>query len=163
MLNRRPIMITAEDFAKLQALVSSKLARAISAPEHLDDLQAELNRAEVVEGGRVDEDVVTMDSVVMLRDLDTDETETYTLVYPNRADIANDKLSVLAPIGTAILGYRVGDELNWRVPSGWRRLRVEQVLFQPERDGPPQANRPTAGALPAETFGAGQSPTELLL
>lgn len=134
MLNRRKIMITAEDFERLQALVASKVVRVVSASDHLDDLQAELNRAQVVSPGSVAEDVVTMDSIVMLRDLDTGETETYTLVYPDRADIANHRLSVLAPIGTAILGYRVGDELRWRVPAGWRRLRVEQVLYQPERE-----------------------------
>jgi regulator of nucleoside diphosphate kinase len=133
-MNRRQIQITAEDFERLQALVASNIVRVISASDHLDDLQAELNRAEVVSLGSVADDVVTMDSIVMLRDLDSNETETYTLVYPDRADIANHQLSVLAPIGTAILGYRVGDELRWRVPEGWRRLRVEQILYQPERE-----------------------------
>ena len=77
----------------------------------------------------------TMDlEVTVVRDLDTDEVDTYTLVYPDRADIANQRLSVLAPIGTAILGYRVGDEVSWQVPAGWRRLRVDEVLFQPERN-----------------------------
>jgi regulator of nucleoside diphosphate kinase len=76
----------------------------------------------------VPEDVVTMNSTVTLRDLDTEETETYRLVYPDRADIANQQLSVLAPAGTAILGYRVGDELRWRVPAGWRRLRIVHVV-----------------------------------
>ena len=86
-----------------------------------------------IPGSRITTEM-TMDSIVVLRDLDSNETETYTLVYPDRADIANHQLSVLAPIGTAILGYRVGDELRWRVPKGWRRLRVEQIPYQPERD-----------------------------
>jgi regulator of nucleoside diphosphate kinase len=76
-----------------------------------------------------------MNSTVSLRDLGTNEVETYTLVFPECADIANNKLSVLAPIGTAVLGYRVGDEFRWRVPEGWRKLKIEQVIFQPERDG----------------------------
>jgi regulator of nucleoside diphosphate kinase len=101
----------------------------------VDELQVELDRAQVVPQRDVPKDVVTMNSTVALRDLDTNELEIYTLVYPDRADIANDKLSVLAPIGTAILGYRVGDEVKWRVPAGWRRLKVEQVIFQPERAG----------------------------
>jgi regulator of nucleoside diphosphate kinase len=79
--------------------------------------------------------IVTMNSTVVLRDLDTKEDETYTLVFPDAADIATDRLSVLAPVGTAILGERVDDVVRWRVPQGWRRLKVERVVYQPEREG----------------------------
>ena len=78
-------------------------------------------------------DVVTMGSTVRLTDLQTGEEETYTLVYPNDADIDENKLSVLAPIGTALLGYRAGDVVEWPVPAGVRRFRVEEVLSQPAR------------------------------
>lgn len=134
-MTRRQIFITAEDYRQLENLLTSNCARLVSGSDRLDDLWAELDRAQVVPQDDVPEDIVTMNSTVALRDLDTDELETYTLVYPDRADIANRKLSVLAPIGTGILGYKVGDEFQWRVPQGWRRLRVEQVIFQPERDG----------------------------
>jgi regulator of nucleoside diphosphate kinase len=76
-----------------------------------------------------------MNSTIVLRDLDTQDVESYTLVYPEQADIANGKLSVLAPIGTAVLGQRVGDVLRWHVPAGRRRLKIEQVVYQPEREG----------------------------
>lgn len=132
---RRQIIITLEDYRHLEALLTSDVARLVSDPDRLAELQIELNRARIVSQDDVPADVVTMNSVVALRDLDTNELETYSLVYPDSADIANQKLSVLAPIGTAILGYRVNDELRWRVPDGWRRLKVEQVVFQPERDG----------------------------
>jgi regulator of nucleoside diphosphate kinase len=99
-------------------------------------LQTELGRAQVVSQHDVPSDVVTMNSTLTLRDLRTNEVETYTLVFPDRADIANYKLSVLAPIGTAILGARAGDEIRWRAPHGWRHLRVEQVIYQPQPDGP---------------------------
>jgi regulator of nucleoside diphosphate kinase len=134
-MTRRQIIITTEDYQRLEALLTSKVARFVSGSDRVDELQAELNRARVVPQDSVPADVVTMNSTVTLRDLDTSEIETYTLVYPDRADIANDQLSILAPIGTAILGYRVGDELRWRVPEGWRRLKVEQVVYQPERVG----------------------------
>jgi regulator of nucleoside diphosphate kinase len=61
--------------------------------------------------------------------------EEYELVYPADADMAHGRLSVLAPVGTAILGYRRGDVIEWPVPAGLRRLRVEEVLYQPERAG----------------------------
>jgi regulator of nucleoside diphosphate kinase len=74
-----------------------------------------------------------MNSTVRLRDLDTGEEETYTLVYPAQANVEENRISVLAPVGTAIIGYRVGDAVTWRVPGGRVRLRVEEVLYQPER------------------------------
>jgi regulator of nucleoside diphosphate kinase len=76
-----------------------------------------------------------MNSTVRLRDLDTGDMETYTLVYPAEADVDEQLISVLAPIGTAILGYRVGDVIKWPVPGGFVRLRVEKILYQPERAG----------------------------
>lgn len=134
-MSHRKIVVTTEDLERLEALLTSDAARVIGGSERVDELQSELLRAQIVSPDNVPADVVTMNSIVTLRDLNTNEVDTYTLVYPNLADIANFKLSVLAPIGTAVLGYRVGDEFQWRVPEGWRRLRVEQVVFQPERDG----------------------------
>ncbi|MCE9552583.1 MAG: nucleoside diphosphate kinase regulator [Planctomycetes bacterium] len=132
---RRKITMTAVDHRRLEELLASETARVVGPSAWLNDLQAELNRADIVSPGDVPGNVVTMDSTVLLRDIDTDEVEMYTLVYPNRADIANNQLSVLAPVGTAILGYQIGDEVSWRVPAGWRRLRIEQILYQPEREG----------------------------
>ena len=134
-MSTRKIVLTEADQERLQSLLDSEFARVISPVEYLEDLRVELRVAEVVPPNRVPRSVVTMNSTVTLRDLDTNERETYTLVYPEHADIANDRLSVLAPVGTAILGQRVGDEVTWRVPAGRRRLRVQRVLFQPEREG----------------------------
>jgi regulator of nucleoside diphosphate kinase len=132
---KRKIIISRNDYDHLKELLSSKFTQAISPSEYLKSLEAELDLAEVVDPQRVPKNVVTMNSTVKLRDLDTKELETYTLVFPEEADIANYKLSVLAPVGTAILGQHVGDVLRWRVPDGWRRLKVERVLYQPERVG----------------------------
>jgi regulator of nucleoside diphosphate kinase len=134
-MRKRKIIITELDYERLQDLLASEFATAIGPREYLDDLRAELDRAEIVRPEDVPENVVTMNSTVALRDLDTKEKETYTLVFPDSADIANDRLSVLAPVGTAILGERVGDVVRWRVPQGLRRLKVEHVLYQPEREG----------------------------
>jgi regulator of nucleoside diphosphate kinase len=134
-MKRPQIVITSADFERLEKLLSSQLAQVAGGRDRLQELQGQLNQARVVPQDRVPEDVVTMHSSVKLRDLDTGELESYSLVYPDRADIANGKLSVFAPIGTAILGYRVGDELRWQVPAGWRRFKVEKVDYQPERVG----------------------------
>lgn len=132
---RRKIHITQIDLQRLCRVVASELDLHDGSSRRLTELIAELERAEVVLSDEIPDDVVTMNSTVVLRDLDTGETETYTLVYPNHANIARNRLSVLAPVGTAILGYQVGDVVRWRVPAGVRRLRVEEVLFQPERVG----------------------------
>jgi regulator of nucleoside diphosphate kinase len=76
--------------------------------------------------------VITLNSVAELRDLETNEIMRFTLVLPRDARIEDGKISVLAPLGTAMLGYRVGDEFEWTVPYGRRRLKVTQVYFQPE-------------------------------
>lgn len=76
-----------------------------------------------------------MNSTVHLVDLDTQEEMVYTLVFPDQADLALEKISVLAPIGTAMLGYGVGDTFAWQVPDGVRRLLIKDVLYQPEAAG----------------------------
>ena len=76
-----------------------------------------------------------MNSQACLIDLDTGEKMTYTLVFPRDADVERGKISVLAPIGTAMLGYRVGDVFEWSVPEGLRRLKVKRILYQPEACG----------------------------
>ena len=76
-----------------------------------------------------------MNSQVVLSDLETSEDVIYTLVFPSDADIDAGKISVLAPIGTAILGYRVGDVIEWMVPSGKRRIAIKELRYQPEAAG----------------------------
>ena len=95
-------------------------------------LEAELARAEIVEAIEIPADVITMNSRAELLDLATGERMEFTLVYPTDANIEAGKISVLAPLGTAMLGYRVGDEFEWIVPYGLRRLKVVSVHFQPE-------------------------------
>ena len=134
-MTHRKIYVTEPDLRRLCNVVSTELALDGGSNRHLAELIAELQRAEIVASDEIPDDVVTMNSTVVLRDLETDEVETYTLVYPNHADIARNRLSVLAPVGTAILGYHVGDVVRWRVPAGVRKLRVDEILFQPERVG----------------------------
>jgi regulator of nucleoside diphosphate kinase len=70
-----------------------------------------------------------------LKDLVTGEANTYSLVFPTEADANEGKISVLAPIGTAILGYKSGDMIEWSVPAGLRRIKVDEILYQPEAAG----------------------------
>ena len=133
--NRRQIIITKDDHERLEEMFASELANAFSDKPYLQSLRGELDIAKIVSAEKVPPNVVTMNSTVRLRQIRSKELETYTLVYPESADIAKGKLSVLAPIGTAILGYRVGDRVEWKVPSGIICFTIEELVFQPERDG----------------------------
>jgi regulator of nucleoside diphosphate kinase len=134
-MNEKVIQVTQGDMEQLMALLASRLKLRTWDREHLEMLAQELDRAEVVQAKDIPADTVTMHSHVLVRDLDTGGESTYTLVYPSDADIAKGKISILAPIATALLGYREGDEIEWPTPGGRRRLNVIQVLYQPEAAG----------------------------
>ena len=129
------IYITELDYERLSGLIDRTRERNGVDREYLNKLEAELDRAEIVDSKQIPADVITMRSKVRLKDLVSGETNTYSLVFPPEADFTEGKISVLAPIGTAILGYRLGDTIEWPVPSGLRKLKVEEVLYQPESAG----------------------------
>ena len=131
----RQIFITAFDKKRLDELIAVAREFGEHARDDLDDLAAELARAKVLEPKKVPANVVTMNSQVILHDLDTSEDLTYSLAFPNEADIDSGTISVLAPVGTAILGYREGNLVEWDVPSGKRRIKIEKILYQPEAAG----------------------------
>lgn len=135
----KPILITDEDLLHLRRLLASKGKLEGQDKAHLRDLKAELDRAVVVSAKEVPPHVLTMRSRFRLRDLDTGDVAEYTLVYPGEADISRGKLSVLAPIGMALLGYQELDTVEWRVPAGLKRFRIEQILYQPQASEAPTA------------------------
>lgn len=130
-MNPRVIYITQQDMKRLRPLIEG----VKNSRDDLRGLQAELEHARVVTPADVPADVITMNSKARLLDLDTGEEMIFTLAFPGNASIENDRISVVAPIGTAMLGHRVGDEFEWEVPAGAVRLRVEEVLYQPEAAG----------------------------
>jgi regulator of nucleoside diphosphate kinase len=103
--------------------------------KHIYDLEKELKNAIVVEPKDIPSDVVTMNSKFKIKDLATNEETVYTLVFPFDADLTQNKLSILAPIGVAVIGYKSGETIEWDVPSGKRRIRIEEIIYQPEREG----------------------------
>jgi regulator of nucleoside diphosphate kinase len=133
-MNGKTAVITEADFDKLSGLVRSRQGR-VSYGRLATALEQELDRREVVAPMKVAKGVVTMNSRVRVRDLESNERETYTLVYPQEANIDEGLLSVLAPLGTALLGATVGDEVEVNAPGGLRRMKVERILYQPEAAG----------------------------
>ncbi len=129
------VRVTEVDSRRLQALIDAALRRDGREPGSVDELERHLLDAEVTPAERIGPDVVTMNSEVRVTDLATGETFEFRVVFPRVADAAARNISVLAPIGMAVLGRRVGEEITWQVPAGTRRLRVDALVYQPERDG----------------------------
>jgi regulator of nucleoside diphosphate kinase len=136
MVKEANIYITKMDQERLTKLIELTRERDIGVNQkYLNRLEEELDRAEVVVPSDVPPDVITMRSKVRLKDLGTGEEMVYSLVFPTEAKFDEGRISILAPIGTAMLGYRHGDVIEWQVPSGLRKLKVEEVLYQPESAG----------------------------
>ena len=130
------IYITTSDYQRLSALVERSRERNGDADrEYLDQLEEELAQAELVNPKEIPGDVITMRSKVSLKDLKSGKTVMYSLVFPSEANSNEGHISVLAPIGTALLGNKSGDVVESRVPSGLRRLKVKEILYQPEAAG----------------------------
>ena len=134
-MERRDIWVTDADLARLRQLLEAARTGSARDREHLDPLAEELGRAHVVPASDIPPDVVTMHSRLRLRDLDAGKDMVFTLVFPSDADADQGKISVLAPLGTAVLGFRRGDTFEWHVPGRVRRLQVAEVLYQPEAAG----------------------------
>lgn len=134
-MENKPIYLTEFDLERLKKLIWEAKSTDYRKSEYLEQLQREITRAVVVSPHDIPGDVITMNSIVCLKDVDTGEEETYTLVFPEESDLEQRRLSVLAPIGTAMLGYKVGDTFEWDVPAGKRRLQVKKILYQPESSG----------------------------
>jgi regulator of nucleoside diphosphate kinase len=129
---KNPIHITSHDKRLLEELLAETEALHPESRSDLKALAEELKRAIIVAPQDVPHDVITMNSRAELVDLDTGETVTFTLVFPSRANVEAGNISVLAPIGAGMLGYRVNDKFEWQVPDGMRRMRVKQIHYQPE-------------------------------
>ena len=131
---QRQIMMTQQDKSRLQKMISDILLTEVNGTEHVRALDGEMSRAAVVNAGEIPPDVITMGSRVRLSFADGEDEE-YTLVYPDEADLSENRISVLSPVGTAIFGYRAGDVVDWNVPDGTIAINVKDIVYQPEAAG----------------------------
>lgn len=131
-MNTRNIFITENDKIKLKKLLDNTKIISAGDLKTVTDLLDEIDRAQEIRDENLDESVVTMNSRVAILDLGNGQEYIYTIVYPEHANSSENKISILAPIGTALLGYKVGDIVEWEVPAGKRRFLIKAILFQPE-------------------------------
>ena len=136
MSKSKTIYITKTDEQRLSNLI--QLVRDQNEPTqrgYVNILEEGLEVAEIVEPENVPPDVVTMRSKLQLKDLQTNEKRTYSIVFPTEADLDAGKISILAPLATALLGHRRGDVVEFQAPSRLRKLLIEKIIYQPESAG----------------------------
>ena len=127
------VVLSRFDYDRLERLLDK-----IGPRPDLEALREEIERAEIVDAEAVPGDVVTMNSVVRFVDQESGKESTVKLVFPGHGDVEKSRISVLAPVGSALLGLTVGDSIQWPLPNGrTRRMRVVGITYQPEAAGDP--------------------------
>ncbi len=142
---KKTIYVSSSEYTQIRWLAASLVSGKSRLAATARQLLGELERAAVVAPHEMPPRVVRIESRVEFEDVETGERETYTLVYPDHADADQQRLSVLAPIGTALLGYSEGDEIDWETPGGVRRIRICSVT------------NPAPGSAPAAPRAAAQT------
>ena len=127
-----PLLVSRLDCERLESLLEQPLAKGLNT----EPLRRELDRAELLEPKEMPDDVITMNSTARFRDVNSGAERELTLVYPKDADGSPEKVSILAPVGSALLGLHVGAVIDWPVPSGRTiTLEVLSIRYQPQSSG----------------------------
>ncbi len=129
------LIVNRLDYARIKKCINDARQFQSIGSEEAEKLMKELDSAEIVEPEAIPSNVVTMNSIVKLSFLNTNKTIQFQIVYPNQASIKENKISIFSPIATALIGYKVGDEIEWIVPAGLTKIRIDEIIYQPEAAG----------------------------
>ncbi len=129
------IIVNRLDYARIRKCISdAKQFKSISNAES-EKLLKELDSAKVVEPEKIPSNVVTMNSIVKLSFFNNNKQVQFQIVYPDQANLKENKISIFSPIATALIGYKVTDEIEWIVPAGLTKIRIDEIIYQPEASG----------------------------
>jgi regulator of nucleoside diphosphate kinase len=129
------IIINRLDYARIKKCINdAKQFKSITNAE-AEKLMQELDSAQIVEPEAIPSNVVTMNSIVRLSFLNNNKQVQFQIVYPDQANFKENKISIFSPIATALIGYKVGDEIEWIVPAGLTNIRIDEIIYQPEAAG----------------------------
>ena len=129
------LIINRLDYARIKKCISDASQWRTIRKEEAEKLLDELAAAKIVEPQDIPSDVVTMNSIVKLSFMNNDRRVQLQIVYPDQANLKNNKISILSPVATALIGYKAGDEIEWVVPAGLTRIRIDEITYQPEAAG----------------------------
>jgi regulator of nucleoside diphosphate kinase len=132
---KNDIVVTRVDYSRLNSLILNMLDDRKSNLFELNYLNIEIKRATKIDSRRIGPEYVTMNSLIEVTFLDVGKSMVIRLVYPQDANYKKGQVSVLSPLGCALLGYRAGDSVSFRAPGGMQTVRIDKVLYQPEAHG----------------------------
>lgn len=129
------LIINSLDYSRIKKCISdAKQFKSINEAEAAK-LMSELNSAKIVKPEFIPSDVVTMNSIVKLSFLNNNKQVQFQIVYPENANLKENKISIFSPIATALIGYKITDEIEWIVPAGLTKMRIDDIIYQPEAAG----------------------------
>lgn len=129
------IIVNRLDYIRIQKQIGeAKQNKTIDAAE-AEKLINELNSATILDPDKIPGDVVTMNSVVKITFVDSGRQQEFKIVYPNEANLKEKRVSIFSPVATALIGFRVGDLIEWMVPGGLTKIRIDEIIYQPEAAG----------------------------
>jgi regulator of nucleoside diphosphate kinase len=129
------LIINSLDYSRIKKCISdAKQFKSINESE-AEKLMNELNSAKIVKPEKIPSDVVTMNSIVKLSFLNNNKQVQFQIVYPEQANLKENKISIFSPIATALIGYKISDEIEWIVPAGLTKIRIDEIVYQPEAAG----------------------------
>ncbi|HOU46805.1 MAG TPA: nucleoside diphosphate kinase regulator [Chitinophagales bacterium] len=129
------LIVNRLDYARIKKSISdARQFKSINAADE-EKLMHELNSANIVEPEDMPANVVTMNSIVKLSFLNNNKQIQFQIVYPENANFKENKISIFSPIATALIGYKVQDEIEWIVPAGLTKIRIDEIIYQPEAAG----------------------------
>ena len=129
------LIINSLDYSRIKKCIGdAKQFRSINEGE-ATKLMAELDSAKIVKPESMPSNVVTMNSIVKLSFLNNNKQVQFQIVYPEKADLKENKISIFSPIATALIGYKIADEIEWIVPAGLTKIRIDEIIYQPEAAG----------------------------
>lgn len=131
----KKVTLTKNDYTRIyKTITDAKNSKTINSNE-AEKLLSELSKAEIVPSEKIDKDVVTMNSEVKLFFENTQKEQSFKIVYPQDANLKENKISIFSPIATALIGYKIGDEIEWIVPGGMTKIKIVDLIYQPEAAG----------------------------
>ncbi len=135
MIMKDEILVSKVDYTRLNSMILSLLEMKNANLIELNRLNMEIKRAIVIEPWKMESDYITMNSVIRITHLDTGSTKVARLVYPQDAELNEANVSVLSPLGCALLGNKKGQTISFSAPGGPQRVIIDEVIYQPEANG----------------------------
>lgn len=129
------LIINRLDYARIKKSINDARQSGSISNREAEKLMAELDAAEIVDPEAIPNNIVTMNSIVKVSFLHNGKQVQFQIVYPDQANLKEKKVSIFSPVATALIGYKVGDEVDWVVPTGLTRIRVDEIIYQPEAAG----------------------------